>query len=1004
MTLVPTDGVVGIITTLHKQSPAAADTLYRLALYESLADQIDARRPEMEAIVLENMARASTRPRGAPCCAPTSARPSRVSPSRTTSTTPQGLSMLDEYVGVRKDLVGAMLAAFNRKVNRDEHGRFTSKPGQMATQNGMYTDPGHRQQQAAVDLMGLTMHATQGQGNRMTQNLFHDGQVKEHGDQIAGDWYGRGEAPNRQSYSRMRLTGEALAGASRPGSVVHTVGSVAQLAGNLGPEAEKVLGPGIRRTAYRYRGTERRPEQSVVSAVGEANELVAAIDGNPQQQAIAASRLEAASRAKGGRDIVPQITSRWTSPSVTPDKRALAVRGDAAAAALLAVDGKRHESVLPDLDLVRLSLESGEMPPSQGVIIDSEGTVTSQAVGYNGDHYLPFDLRNLNSLHGGQYVRSRATGGPTTEDIYTGLLTGARQVQVVSNSGVFTIEFDPELRGGRRYNDKARRMVERYGAMIDTIGNPNSNLFEPGAGLPPELVADLRTKAAAASRDSKEFKTNFDRLVEAAQLKAAVSETEMAEVDEAARNVGQARAKQAYEQAAAAGQPMSPQQRAQMATDEARKYKRENAPVVRKLKLDGIGYGQAMKALKQEFPYYIRSATFVPLPEWMAQYGFNNPDLGYRQHAPSDLGHVERGQTNTRLAQGGGRKVPGRSGGGGAVASTQTQNAGSANQQGQQAQQPQQGQQAQPGAGATPGQRPKVTVADLAKPGSPLIRRATLSGTTITNAFRHGPQFDLPAAGPDVDLDQWLQINATEGYEYLKAKTQLMRAKKPGSVPVDFTTWFLNETDPDEVEKIRSGLEVLVEESKRSGSAWTDMGVPATPAIEAAVQDLLDHYDMLHPFREVPPGADPSTLEPTGAHGKPPKMPGVPEVTDSPEDFEYKKANLVLNNPEVDELIEGFSLLPPEAQEERAMAIFESVLGHQDPEVRESTESLKKLADVNTAWSFVHAQRVAEKLRPYLGGDAGPFGKAARPRRRLVFAKSDPFYSNQVSKLLGPRR
>src|SRR5207342_236966 len=70
---------------------------------------------------------------------------------------------------------------------------------------------------------------------------------------------------------------------------------------------------------------------------------------------------------------------------------------------------------------------------------------------------------------GGQYVRTRAAGGLTTEDLYTGLLTGARQVQVISNSGVFTVEFDPDVRGGRRYTDKALRMINRYGKILETI-------------------------------------------------------------------------------------------------------------------------------------------------------------------------------------------------------------------------------------------------------------------------------------------------------------------------------------------------------------------------------------------------------------------------------------------------------------------------------------------------------------------------------------------------------
>jgi hypothetical protein len=42
------------------------------------------------------------------------------------------------------------------------------------------------------------------------------------------------------------------------------------------------------------------------------------------------------------------------------------------------------------------------------VIIDADGDVVSQAVGFSDDHYLPFDLANLTRLRGGQYVRTEA--------------------------------------------------------------------------------------------------------------------------------------------------------------------------------------------------------------------------------------------------------------------------------------------------------------------------------------------------------------------------------------------------------------------------------------------------------------------------------------------------------------------------------------------------------------------------------------------------------------------
>src|SRR4029077_5663097 len=124
---------------------------------------------------------------------------------------------------------------------------------------------------------------------------------------------------------------------------------------------------------------------------------------------------------------------------LTPDQLWLYTHGDTAAIGLV------NEHFLPDLNAAALSLKGGEQPRSVGVIIDANGDLVTQAQGFNGDHYLPFDLKNLKELQGGRYVRTRAAGGLTSEDLYTGLLTGARQVQVVSNSGVFTLEFDPDV-------------------------------------------------------------------------------------------------------------------------------------------------------------------------------------------------------------------------------------------------------------------------------------------------------------------------------------------------------------------------------------------------------------------------------------------------------------------------------------------------------------------------------------------------------------------------------
>ena len=81
-------------------------------------------------------------------------------------------------------------------------------------------------------------------------------------------------------------------------------------------------------------------------------------------------------------------------------------------------------------------------------------------------------------------------GGLTSEDIYTGLITGARRVTVVSRSGTFSMEFEPDFRGGRRHNDKALRMTRRYEQLLDAV---QSKQVSSGA-VPIEVQDALRAQ------------------------------------------------------------------------------------------------------------------------------------------------------------------------------------------------------------------------------------------------------------------------------------------------------------------------------------------------------------------------------------------------------------------------------------------------------------------------------------------------------------------------------
>jgi hypothetical protein len=233
-----------------------------------------------------------------------------------------------------------------------------------------------------------------------------------------------------------------------------------QVVGTYGPEAQKVIGPAADRAAYRYRGTERATPDRRLGAAMES------IRRNPNLRT----------------DV---------------ERRELMVHG-------VETDAGWHpsgvlsyfRSRLPKADLNTLQRKSGKIPPSEGVIINRQGKVAVQAVGFGDDHYLPFNLKHLKGLRGGEYIRTRTYGGPTTEDVYTGLISGAKSVTVVSHNGVYTVEFDPSFKGSRRYNDKAAQMVGRYGQLLDAVKNGEITTGQ----IDPTRMAEI-DEAAASSYD-----------------------------------------------------------------------------------------------------------------------------------------------------------------------------------------------------------------------------------------------------------------------------------------------------------------------------------------------------------------------------------------------------------------------------------------------------------------------------------------------------------------------
>jgi hypothetical protein len=452
------------------------------------------------------------------------------------------------------------------------------------------------------------------------------------GSSNAAEWNNLTSGTDRQSYRRMEMTGHALTSISAPGSNVHTAGAIAQIIGNLGPEAEKILGPGVRRTAYRYRGTEKRPDAKMMANNRKITQAAHLLDRrNPQADEVAQTYINLYNHEEKGQTKRGDSFGR-TDPSFTPPPRdpdqvvatigynleeaqndglnpqqmAMRMRGDMVATSLI--------PTLPKAKLTALSQEAGDTPPSTGVLINASGQIVSEAQGFNGDHYLPFDLKNLRAMHGGQYVRTRSNGGPTTEDIYTGLIGGARQMQVVSNSGVYTVEFDPDLRGGRRYSDKAAKMVRRYAQILDRIATEQVNSQD----LPKERISEIyRDSMEAMNWDQEKGMKEFTASMKKERLRNAAGagiegmtgqENITTQIEDEF-----SRRRALPENATASRNALDMIHRE--VSDELRSKQ------VKTYKLDGPGYATALEALKTEFPYYIRDVKYQELPEFRAFHG-----------------------------------------------------------------------------------------------------------------------------------------------------------------------------------------------------------------------------------------------------------------------------------------------------------------------------------------------------------------------------------------------
>lgn len=433
---------------------------------------------------------------------------------------------------------------------------------------------------------------------------------------------------NSRLYNRIEH-GAKFIGDVAPDTAIKTqvAARFARAVGEHGPQAEKILGPGLRRLTYRYRGTEKTPDAEAIrqygivtggaAARGELDPtqrkelertLQAGIKRYRKQKADATSTPEEAVQL--GADEIQQVRRmherRWREErNLLPRDNGIPEEAREAGRKYLAQYLMKNEKT-PRKELYNLQLESGNTPASTGFIIDASGKVVTQAQGYGDDHYVPFNLKNLRGLKGGEYIRSRSVGGPTAEDIYTGLSTGARRVTVVSRSGYFTVEFNPETTGGF-FNDKAKRMVRRYENIIDAV---QSEQVARPVSISPEIQQEFIRRAeqdypGATPRQRRQY---THALINEYKKELAQAPGEMDDFE-------------IYlaEQTEGLEEGRRNQVRSQMLNDR----KRHNEFW---FKLNGQGYMDALRSLEEQFPYYIKTDS-GPLKE-LEQFA-DERDKGY---------------------------------------------------------------------------------------------------------------------------------------------------------------------------------------------------------------------------------------------------------------------------------------------------------------------------------------------------------------------------------------
>jgi len=437
-------------------------------------------------------------------------------------------------------------------------------------------------------------------------------------------WLSSGDAQNSNAklYGRLAASGDLISSVGGPKAQM--AGKFASIVGSAGPQAEAVLGPTTRKTAYRYRGTEKSPERNLVRAYDQGikqGKVWGDLSEAEQEEAVrgyATRPRGKAPRAKEGG--APQV-HRMAENRMALEQRA-PEWGEREPGRRAIVDHLRAK--LPKKNLYELQLASGNTPPSEGVILNADGQIVTQAVGYGDDHYLPFNLKNLKGLKGGEYIRTRSVGGLTSEDIYTAMMMGARRVTVTSRSGTYVMEFEPDFRGGRRHNDKARRMTRRYEQLLDAVQSQQVERIDIDPEMRQQIENEVKEEMSGAGwtqRDRMEaIRERIDEFKENPYI--TEQDEKRAEAIITSRGANASEAEKARIRASVYDDLMDQKET--------------------KFRLNSAGYKAALDALQEQFPYYIKQPRWTP-PR----------DEGKKIETALDRGYVEPGRNRPTAAKAG---------------------------------------------------------------------------------------------------------------------------------------------------------------------------------------------------------------------------------------------------------------------------------------------------------------------------------------------------------------